>query len=64
MFANKSFVHIFIRSRDSAIAIATGYRLDGVWIEVLASFHFFTASKPALGPTKTPMELISEVKRV
>jgi hypothetical protein len=47
-----------LRSRDSAVGIATGYGLDdrnvGVRVPV-GSRIFSTSSRPALGPTQPPL---------
>jgi hypothetical protein len=48
--------------RDSVVGIATGYGLGewGVGVRVpVVSRIFFTSSRPALGPTQTPIEWVS-----
>jgi hypothetical protein len=49
-----------MRSRDSAVGIATGYGLDGlrVRVRVLVGHNFLssTSSRPVLGPTQPPVQ--------
>jgi hypothetical protein len=50
---------------DSAVGIATGYWLDdrGVGVRVpvgVKNFYFSMSSRPALGPTKPPIEWVPE----
>jgi hypothetical protein len=51
-----------LRSRDSAVGIATGYGLDGRWVgvRVPVGSRIFT-SRPALGPTQRPFEWVPGV---
>jgi hypothetical protein len=50
-----------MRNRDSSVVIATGYTgsTAGVHIpEELRDFLYFTASRPALGPTQPPIQWV------
>jgi hypothetical protein len=48
-------------SRDSAVGIATGYRLDGrCSIPGRDKIFLFTASRPALGSTQPPIQWVTE----
>jgi hypothetical protein len=52
-----------MKSRDSSVGIATGYRLEiGVlgfdFKRELGIFLFTTASRPALGPTQPPIQWV------
>jgi len=40
------------------VGIATGYRLDGLRIESWWGRDFLHLSRPALGPTKTPVKWV------
>jgi hypothetical protein len=54
------------RSRDSVVGIATGYGLDdrGVGVQVpVGSRIFSTSSRPALGPTQSPIQWVPGVKQ-
>jgi hypothetical protein len=62
--------YIFRENRDSAVGIATGYRLEcqGVGVRVPIWSRIFSSSRPALGPTHTPCDglqgaMSPEVKR-
>jgi hypothetical protein len=52
----------FIRSRDSVVSIATGYRLDwGRWSSspgMVKNFLFSTSSRPGLGSTQPPIQWV------
>jgi len=42
--------------RDSSVGIATRYGLDGPVVEFRWGRHFFHRSRPALGPTQSPVQ--------
>jgi hypothetical protein len=47
----------------SAVGIATGYGLDGPGIESRWGRDFPHVSRPALGPTQPPLQLVSGFSR-
>ena len=49
--------------RDSAVAIATRYGLDGPWIESWWGQDFPHPSRPALGPTQPPVQWVPGLSR-
>jgi hypothetical protein len=52
-----------LRGRDSSVGIATRYGLDGPGIEYRWGRDFPHPSRPALGPTKPPVQWVPGVKR-
>jgi hypothetical protein len=53
-----------MRSWDSSVVIALGYRLDDRGFDSLQRlriFLFTTTSRPALGPTQSPIQCVSRV---
>jgi hypothetical protein len=49
-----------VGSRNSAVDIVTGYGLDDREVGVrVKNFLFSTSSRPALGPTLTPIKWVS-----
>jgi hypothetical protein len=54
------FCHLCSGSWDSAVGIATGYRLDdGSELEAKWNyFVLFTSSRPILGPTQSPIQWV------
>ena len=44
--------------RDSSVGIATRYGLDGPGIESRLGLDFPHQSRPALGPTETPIQWV------
>jgi hypothetical protein len=56
-----------IVGRDSVVGIATCYGLDGAGIELRSGRNFPHPSRPALGPTQSPIKWIPghfpEIKR-
>jgi hypothetical protein len=58
--------HSTITIRDSSASIASSYELDGRGSIPGSGKRFFfysTPSRPALGPTQPPIQLVSGVKR-
>jgi hypothetical protein len=51
-----------VGSRDSVAGIATGYGLDnrgvGVRVPIGSIILFYTSSRPALGPTQSPIQWV------
>jgi hypothetical protein len=50
---------IWERSRDSSVGIANRYGIDGPGIESRWGRDFLHPSRPALGPTQPPIQLVS-----
>jgi hypothetical protein len=58
---NRSCIYITLRSRDSAVGIATAYGLEDRSVGVLSpggvkNFLSSTSSRPALEPTQSPIQ--------
>ena len=49
--------------RDSAVVIATRYGLDGPGTEARCGRDFPQPSRPALGPTQSPIQWVRNVSR-
>ena len=49
--------------RDSSVGIATGYGLDGPGIKSRCGREFPHLSRPTLGPTQPPVELVPGIYR-
>jgi hypothetical protein len=52
-----------MEGRDSSVGIVTGYGLDGPRIESRWGRDFPHLSKPALGPTQPPVQLVPGLPR-
>jgi hypothetical protein len=52
--------YYYSRSQDSVVGIVTGYGLDdqGIGVRVLAGSRIFSISRPALGSTEPPIQLL------
>jgi hypothetical protein len=46
------------REANSVVGVATGYGLDGPWIESRWGRDFPHMSRPALWPTRPPLQLV------
>ena len=51
-------MYILISGRDSSVGIVTRYGLDGARLESRWGRDFPHPSRPALGPTQPPIQLI------
>jgi hypothetical protein len=57
-----TLLYFYSLSWDSAVGVATGYKLDdrgvGVQVPVVKNFLFSTSSRLALGPTQPPIQWV------
>ena len=54
----KCITRVISMGRDSSVGIATRYWLDGAEIESRSGRDFPHPSRPALGPTQPPIQLV------
>ena len=52
-----------LRDRDSVVGTATRYGLDGLGIESRCGRDFPHPSRPALGPTQSPIQWVLGLSR-
>ena len=57
------FINLLERGLDSSVGIATGYGLDGPGIESRWGRDFPHLSRPALRPTKPPVQWVPGLRR-
>ena len=61
----KTFTYVmFFLGRDGSVDIATRYGLDGPGIETRWRWNFPHQSRPALGPTQSPIQRVPGLSRV
>jgi hypothetical protein len=62
--ADFKFIELYgCGGRDSSVGIATGYGLDGPRIESRWGRDFSHTSRPALGPTQSPVQWVPSLSR-
>ena len=57
------YIYIYIVGQDSAVSVATRYGLDSLGIESQWGRDFPHPSRPALGPTQSPIQWVPGVSR-
>jgi hypothetical protein len=62
-FDFKFYYYFYSMGRDSSVGIATRYRLEGPGIESRWGPDYLHPSRPALGPTQPPIQLVPSLSR-